>query len=191
MGCVEFALQALQVIAFPLLAPNRNPFGRQRKHGKLRQRRRHLAMTHIGPDDSGALDDPIGLRPHATQGGAGIVHIRQIEAFAVRIELPAMEDATDAVILVPAIEERGAAMGAAMVHDTDLARRGAERDEFLSQQFEANRVAIRDQFRRHQGRHPILPHELAHRRAGPDLSQYPPHLRTIHDPPSCTGVSVP
>ena len=90
----------------------------------------------------------------------------------VGVEFPAVIDAAHAAVLVAAIEQRRAAMRAAMVHDADAPGAVAERDQLLAQQHQPQRIAAGDELRRFRGGQPILPHQLAHRRAGADAGQF-------------------
>ena len=62
-------------------------------------------------------------------------------------------------------------MRAAMVHDPDPAIAVAKRDQPLAQQHQPHRRAVALQFGRHRRRQPILPHHVAHDRAGADADQ--------------------
>ena len=62
-------------------------------------------------------------------------------------------------------------MRAAMVHDPDPARAVAERDQLFAEQHQPHRRAVALELRRHHRRDPVLPHHLAHRRAGADAEQ--------------------
>ena len=63
-------------------------------------------------------------------------------------------------------------MGTIFVDEPDPAGAVAERDEILAQQPDAHRRAIGlGDLARQQGRNPIPPHRLAHRRPGSDPGQ--------------------
>src|SRR6516165_8388391 len=62
-------------------------------------------------------------------------------------------------------------MRAAVVHDADPARAVAERDQPFAEQHQPQRRAVALQFRRHYRRDPVLPHHLAHWRAGADAKK--------------------
>src|SRR5262249_48947946 len=97
--------------------------------------------------------------------------VRHIDAGTVGVELPAMIDAADAASLVSAIEQRCAAMRAAMVHYTDTPRCIAERDQPLAQQHQTQRLAARRHLRRTRSRQPVLPDQVAHHGARTNASQ--------------------
>src|SRR5207247_706488 len=76
------------------------------------QGRRRLPWSHVGPDDAVALDT--GIRfclDLCLEIALGRLR-RHIDALARDVELPAVIDAPQAVFLVAAKKERGAAMGA-------------------------------------------------------------------------------
>src|SRR5579883_3481076 len=59
---------------------------------------------------------------------------RRIYALAVDRELPAVEDASEAALLVPRERETGAAVRASLLHEADAAVGRAEGDEVLAEQ---------------------------------------------------------
>ena len=142
-------------------------------HGRLdlRERRRDLARPHVDVDQPGPLQRPIGLRPHPLGKPMARRQVRLVQAIAVDVELPAVIAAADAVLLVAAEEERRAAVRAAMVHDADATRAVAERDQLLAQQHQPHGITVGLELRGHKGRNPELPHQVAHRGAGPDARQ--------------------
>ncbi len=73
--------------------------------------------------------------------------VRHIDAVAISIELPAVIDAADAAGFVPAVEQRRAAMRAAVIHHADPARGVTERDQLLAEQHQPHRIAAGDNFR--------------------------------------------
>lgn len=171
MRVVDIAFQRLQPVALPLDAEEAELLGGQSCRLELGQRRRHRAGTEIGPDEAGALHHREGASLDLVLEVLVRQHVRHVNAVAGDVELPAVVDAADAARLVAAEEQRGAAMRAAMVHHADLARAVAEGDQLLAEQHQAERRAVRGQFRRHAGRDPVLPHQLAHRRAGAGMDQ--------------------
>jgi len=80
-------------------------------------------------------------------------------------------NAAQAAFFVAAEEQRGAAMRAAVIEHADPPCAVAKGDQPLAQQHHAQRVAVGSQFRRQAGRHPVLPHQRAHRGAGADTRQ--------------------
>jgi len=82
-----------------------------------------------------------------------------------------MIDAADAVLLVAADEERGAAVRAAVVHDADPAGAVAEGDQLFAQDHQAHRIAVRLYLGGEAGRHPVLPHEGTHDGSGANAGE--------------------
>ena len=74
-------------------------------------------------------------------------------------------------------------MRAAVVHDADPARAVAERDQLLAEQHQPHRRAVALELRRHRRRDPVLPHQFAHRGAGPDADQILTVLLLAHRVP--------
>ena len=58
-------------------------------------------------------------------------------------------------------------MGTAMIHHPDPARRVAERDQLLAEEENAHRRPVGFELSGTRRRDPVLPHQLAHRRARP------------------------
>ncbi len=165
MRGVDVAFETLEPVAFALQYCDRQVLlGNEQRlvHG---HGRRLGACTHIYPDQAGALI-------HLVAPGADLLlevlrrrHIRHFEATPFDIEFPAVIDAPDAVFLVAAEEQRGAAVGALMVEHADPAGTVAKGDELFAEQHQPHGVAVGLQFGRERCGNPILPHQLAHHRA--------------------------
>jgi hypothetical protein len=81
-------------------------------------------------------------------------------------------DAADALLLVATEEERRAAVRTRVLNEDDSARGGAERDQVLAQQADADRCTVRiGDFLRKERRHPVLAHEVTHERARADTGE--------------------
>src|SRR5205823_2428632 len=171
MRGVDFAFEALQPIALALREDDVDLTLRQQGRLDLRQRRRFLALAHIDIDQAVALGDPIRLRLDVALEIRVVGDVRRIDAIALRVELPAVIEAAQAVLLVAPQKQRGAAVRTFVVHDPDPTRGVAERDQSLAEQHQPDRRAIALQFRRHRRRNPILPHQIAHDGARPDADQ--------------------
>jgi hypothetical protein len=91
-----------------------------------------------------------------------------IDAFAVDAELPAMENATQAVPFVARQAQARAAMRACFLQKADPSVGRAEGDEVLAEEADLLRGAIGFQLGRAARRHPVFPQHGAHRRARPD-----------------------
>ena len=144
----------------------------QHQHFDVGQRRRFLALAHVGPDEARALDHLVGLGLDAVLEVLRRRHVRHVEAVAFDVEFPAVIDAAQAAFLVAPEEQRGAAMRAAMLHDADAAVGVAEGDELLAQQHEPHRLAVGLEFRGKTGGNPVFPHQIAHGRARPNARQH-------------------
>src|SRR5205823_1720286 len=118
--------------------------------------------------------------------------VGHVDASAVDGELPAVVDAADASLLVAAEEQRGAAVGAVVLNQADLARGVAVADQIFAEQPYAQWVAVRPrQFVGADRRQPVLAHEIAHRRAGANPTQVLVLRLAEHADngrPSCWGV---
>ena len=96
------------------------------------QKRLFVWRPHIGPHQAIALLQGIpglndAIAAASTVGFAGL-----LEAAAFHVEQPAVIAAADAVLLDPAVVERGAAMGAARMQQARAALAIAEDDEVLA-----------------------------------------------------------
>ena len=118
--------------------------------------------------DAGALDARISLDAHDL---ARLRRRRHVRASAVAPKLETVIGAANAILLVAAEKQRGSAMRAELVDQSDLALRVAEREELLAENPDTHLRAIRPRdFPGEQDRHPVAPHEIAHAgaRAGAD-----------------------
>ena len=120
---VHAVLKALQIIAGHVLdVPDLDQaFGRAVR--KMRKRRR-LAGAEIAEDEAQIFAGRISAQLHLA-GKARFLG-RLIDALAAAVELPAVIDATDAVLFDPAKMQRRAAMRAMVIDDLRLA--GMRRD---------------------------------------------------------------
>ena len=163
---------------------------RQQRRLDLRHRRRSFARAHIDPDHAGPLDHLVGLRVHLFAEILLRRQVRHVDAVALGVELPAVVDAANAALLVPPVEQRRAAMRAAMVHDTHATRVVAERDQLLAQQHQPQRIAARDKLRGLRGRQPVLPHQVAHHGAWTDPRELFTFDRVCHGISPCPSWSA-
>jgi hypothetical protein len=167
---IDVALERLHPVALALI----DLHARVRQQGRLEigQRRRRLARPEIGPDETSALDARVRDGSHLLLEAALGRLVGHVDAAAADVELPAVVDAPEAFHFVAAVEEARAPMRAALAHQPDGAGRRAKRDEVLAQEPHAQRSAVTvGQLARDGGRNPVLPHQLAHRRAAPDPAQ--------------------
>ena len=132
--------------------------------------RPQIRRSHVRPDDSARFRHRVRRRADLRLEAVGLVHL--VHAPAVGIELPAVIDAAQAALFVAPEEQRGAAMRAEFVEETDAALRVAERDEVFAEELDADgRTVGLGQFPREQRGHPVSAHGVAHRRAGTDAGQ--------------------
>ena len=161
VDCVDVALERLH----PVAVAHHRPYLRLGIHVRLEvgQWWWRLAPAHIGPDHAAALDAGVGNRVHLVLKIALLWLAWHVDAGAGAVELPAVVDTAQAVCLVAAVKERGAAVRAGVLEQSHLAGGDAEADEILAQQADAQRRAARRwQLVRAHGRYPVLAHEFAH-----------------------------
>ena len=182
MRGVDLALDRLQVVAIALDHADVDLVFRRIEDLEGGQRRR-LARAHVDPDHAGALDRLVGLGMDLVLEVLLRRHARHVDALARRVELPAVIEAAQAAFLVAAEEQRGAAVRAAMVDHADPAGAVAEGDQLLAQQHEAHRRAVALELRGFERRHPVQPHQLAHRRAGAGPGEFHAFRRGRHGAP--------
>ena len=139
---------------------------------EVRQRRRRLARSHVGPDHAATLSRRVGLDAHLVLEVALGGLRRHVDAGAVHVELPAVIDAAQSFFFVAAEEHGCAAVGAGVVEQPRSPGAVAEGDEVLAQQPDAHRRAIgRGQLVRAHRWNPVLAHEVAHVRTGSDSTE--------------------
>ena len=168
-------LQALGEVAIVVGA------GRPREVGQLRL---EVGRAHVGPDNAATLLAGVGGDAHlvleVALGGLG----RHVDAVAVHVELPAVVDAAEAVLLVPAEEEAGPPVGAEVVEQANVAVGVTERDEALSEDAHTSggTVGNGDLFRE-QGGDPVATQILAHGGVGPHAGEECVVFSVEHEPP--------
>ena len=170
MRGVDLALERLQVIAVALDEGHLHLVFRNVEDLECRQRRGLRARPHVDPHDTGTLHHLVGLGLHLLLE-ARRRQARHVDAVARNVELPAVIDAADALLLVAPEEERRAAMRTTVVHHAGAAGAVAKRDELLAEQHQADRRAIAHKFGRHQRGDPVAAHQIAHHGACADARQ--------------------
>jgi hypothetical protein len=165
---VERAFHRLRPVA--LLQPLTDVAVRRRQHGdlELRQRLRHaLARAEVCPDQLARLARRIGLDGNLAVVRRARRHIRHLDAAAFHVVFPAVVDAPDAALLVPAVEQIGAAVRTRGLDQADAPLRVAECQELLAEDFRPQRRAVGlGQLARERDRKPVATQVFAHRRAG-------------------------
>ncbi len=172
VGGVDAALQALHPVAVLPFLGDVALRRRHQPHLELRQLGHRLARAHIDPDHVAPFARRIGEQLDRVLVGGFRRRGRQVDAVAVDVELPAMEGAAQAALLVAAVIEVGAAMRAVRLDDADPAVGGAEGQQLLAQDPDLlGRAVALGQFLGQQRRHPEAAQQLAHRRGGAALRQ--------------------
>src|SRR5262249_50386797 len=110
---------------------------------EVREWRRRLAPSHVGPNDATALHTGIRHGPYLVLKIALRRLAGHVDAGARDVELPAVVHAAQALCLIPPIEERGTPMRATVGNQANLAGGDAESDKALAQQTHAQRWAVR------------------------------------------------
>src|SRR5215471_15940987 len=157
---------------------------------EVREWRRCLARPHVRPNDATTLHARIRDGPYLVLKIALGRLAGHVNAGARHIELPAVVYAAQALCLIPAIEERGAPMRAAIGDQAHLAGGNAESDEALTQQAYAQGWTVwRRQLVCTGGWNPVLAHEITHRRPGTDATQQLIVLFAQHEKSSLASLS--
>jgi len=137
---------------------------RQQAPLELGRRRLLLRRPQVRPQDVAALDAWIRLELHLA-GEAR--HRGQLDALPGDVVLPAVVRAADAALLVAPEEKRCAAMRAEFADQPRASLRVAKSEQALAENLHAHRRAIGlGDFRQQHHRHPVAPHQVAHRRSG-------------------------
>ena len=134
MRGIDIALQRLHPVAFALPAGHQCLFRRAQQRFERGKGWRHFALAQIDIDEPAALGDLIGAGLYLAAEILFGRQVRHIEAIALGVELPAVIDAAQPALLVAPEEQRGAAMGAAVVQDADRSAAVAERDQLFAEQ---------------------------------------------------------
>jgi hypothetical protein len=104
-----------------------SPGDRERKH------RAFLGRTEKSEDQPVALLDRVPGVPHLVLERSAVRFVGLLQAVALRVGLPAMMAAADAVILDLTVIERGAAMAAAGVQQAGAAAAVTKQHEILAE----------------------------------------------------------
>ena len=135
--------------------------------------RRRLGRAHVDPHQPAGLVRRMAAHRHA--GGEALALGarlgRRVDALALDAELPAVEHAPQAVLLVARERQAGAAVRAGFLHEPDAAVGGAEGDEVLAEQAHLLGRAVGLEPGRAARRDPVFAQHRAHRRARPDPRQ--------------------
>ena len=171
VGRVEVALEALDPVA--LLhhdARLKNLVYGEGVDLELREGGRGLARAHVGPDHPVDLTAGVGDGAHLFHEVAFGGLVGHVEAGAGDVVLPAVVVAAEPALLVAPEEERGAAVGAVLGDEANVAVGVAEDDEVLAEEADALQGAVTlRQVAGGQEGVPELAEQVAHGCAGTDL----------------------
>ena len=127
-----------------------------------------FAFAQIGEHDAVLDDDRIGPLAHPLAKHAAFGLGRRLQALAVDVEQPAMEQAAQAAILQATVGEIGAAMRAVAVEQAVAAALVAEQHEVLAQHAHRLGGTLLRELVGERHRMPIVPHQRAAFGARPD-----------------------
>ena len=161
---VDADLERLQPVAIDH-ALEREGVGVGRDEAVEMRKGRRLARAQIGEQDAAPLDHRIGRLPDVGAEVAVVGLGRRLQALPLDVEQPAVEGAAQAAILQPAIGEVGAAMRAAAADQAVAALVVLEDHQVFAEQPHRLDRAVARQFVDQGGRLPVVPHQLAGRRA--------------------------
>ena len=143
-----------------------------------------LAVTQIGEDNAVLHDDRIGALAHPLAEHTAFRLGGRLQALAVDIEQPAMEQAAQAAIFQPAEGEVGAAMRTVAVQQTVPAALVAEQHEILAQHAHRLGRPFGGQFVGECHGMPVMAHQGAASRARTDAGHQLVLLGAHHGPES-------
>jgi hypothetical protein len=171
VGRVGAAFVELQIVRRDVDAEHAAVLVRPREKFVGLERRLLLLGADVGPDQAAGFAGRIGRRLDVG-AETRIAVIGRVLHTAVHAELPAVIEATDAVVLDTAEHQRGAPVQAELVEQADAAAAVAERDEAFAEQTHVQRRAVgMRQLRRGADRHPVAAHHASHRRSGADARE--------------------
>src|SRR2546428_11524164 len=96
--------------------------------------RHFVPRPHVEPDKAAAFNRGVRGNVYLLPVRLSFDAVRQVNALAVHVELPAVVDAAQTVFFVSAKEERRATMRAISIETTDTAIRVAKGNQLLAQQ---------------------------------------------------------
>ena len=169
VGGIQPAFQPLQPVGFLDHLGHVTLRFRHLGPGEFRRGRHFLGGPHVSPDQPAKFDGGIGLDVDLVLEVVLLRLIHHLRAGAGDIEFPAVVDAAQAALLVPAEIQRGETVRAQFIQQTDAPFRIAESHEVLAKQSHPHGrpVGLRD-LAGEQRRQPISAHGFAHRRSGSD-----------------------
>ena len=142
MRGVEVALGGLQPVALEPELGRRRCSRRDVAVIELRERRLPVLRAHVGEDDATGLAAGVGGDLDLVPERVAFGRVRHVDALAVDVELPAVVDAAQAVLVVAAEEHRRAAVRAVRIDQADAAVGVTEGDEVLVEDLDLDRDAV-------------------------------------------------
>ena len=167
VGGIDAHLQRLQPVAVDHALEGEGVGGGRQEAVEVGEGGR-LALAEPGEDDPVLDHDRVALLAHALAEHAAVGLGRRLQALAVDVEQPAVEQAAQAAVLEAAVGEVGAAMRAAAVEQAVPAALVAEQHEVLAQHAHRLGRPLVGQFVGERHRMPVVAHQRAALGAGTD-----------------------
>ena len=141
---------------------------------------RCFAVAEIGEDDAVLHHDRVGTLPYPLAEHAALGLGGSLQALAVDVEQPAMEQAAQAAVLQASVGEVGAAVRAVAVQEAVAAALVAEQHEVLAEHAHGLGGTFPGKLVGERHRMPIVPHQRAAFGARPDAGDQLVLLGTHH-----------
>ena len=171
MGGIAAAFPQLQIIRRRVDAEDDAVLHRAIEEFICLERRLFLPGTEVSPHKATRLVRGICGRFQA-RAEAFVAVVRGFLDFAIHAKLPAVVEATDAVLLDAPEHERSTAMHAKFIHHANASGRGAEDDEVFAQHSRADGCAIgRRDLPGCADRLPVTSHHATHGRVDADAGE--------------------
>ena len=172
MAGVVVAFHRLQVVALHHELAHVDVVQRHLRPLELREGGLALRRSHVGPDKAAGLHARVGAGLDLVLERLALWRVRHVDAVARDVKLPAVVDAANAALFVPAKEQRCAPVRAVLVHQRGGAVGVAECDERFAQECHLYGVAVRSRkLICQQRRNPESAKYLAHRGASIDIGK--------------------
>ncbi|UUX95236.1 sodium:proton antiporter [Aquabacterium sp. J223] len=183
---VDHVLQHLEVVARPSAEGVDAQPVLPGEHIPVRQLGR-IARAHVGPDKAVSLHHRVGLDADALREVSPRRFPRLLTALAGAVVQPAVVRAAHAVVVHAAAglevlvagRQRGAPVGAPVVHEPELAAAVAEQRESLAEHLDGHRIAPGELFRHRDGQ-PVASEHPSGRRAGHGVGEQSVLVRGQH-----------
>ena len=167
MNGIEASLEGLEPVALLQRLRHVQVRGRLASPFEPGRRRQVFGRAHVRPDHSPRLLRRIRRDPHLVFELVLRQLVGHLHARALEVELPAVEHAPQAVLLVASEPQRRPSVRTKFVHQPDASASVTERHEILAQDPHPRGGTVRfRQLPRQQHRLPVPPHQGTHRGAG-------------------------